>query len=599
MLRQLTTSGPMHMDEQTGNIVGEQAQWFDLFPALKDWMENPEEHKRELEDVFNVMLQAEQGYYEKRKQSFQNAKTKQETRFRAAGFTDQEAQTDKALESQGQMQDAGIGATFAQQIGLGSIADDPEVQRIQNRIYWRGEEVKAAEASLAALKAQQEQKLQNMRDLQQAELEALQSTNATEEQLDLLRLQHKQQIADAEAKMRAERMGAEDLLKDRQTALFDQETALATKVAQELQKRVQTINTLVKPVETAAKSVGKKIGDMIFDMQSEEATWEEIWKNMALAVAESMLTMAGQYAQNAIVKASMNKAEETEEGAHATVMTMLGISEGAAKTIGTLGWIGIALIPVITSLLMGLLTSALSTKRDNSSSSTSASKPKTKVVSGMLTYDQGNADRVVSGSRRKLYDDGSVQVYDHSDAQSSPSGDRRGVYPGTDGHVYRATPQPALPDGVQLIRRPIATTVNGLPSLVAERGPEIIIGRRATRHIQMNEPGLLHHLAAINGRYRTYDQGTVPAAAPLTPSGTAAAGSVPVGSPDGESTRVAAALEQNTAMMLAMQQTIAALSQTVTTLQQRGIRAHIQKYGADGLIEEVKSGLKFDQRYNH
>jgi hypothetical protein len=51
-------------------------------------------------------------------------------------------------------------------------------------------------------------------------------------------------------------------------------------------------------------------------------------------------------------------------------------------------------------------------------------------------------------------------------------------------------------------------------------------------------------------------------------------------------------------MMLAMQQTIAALSQTVTTLQQRGIPAHIQKYGTGGLIDEVKSGLKFDQRYN-
>jgi hypothetical protein len=138
------------------------------------------------------------------------------------------------------------------------------------------------------------------------------------------------------------------------------------------------------------------------------------------------------------------------------------------------------------------------------------------------------------------------------------------------------------------------------PSLVAERGPEIIIGRRATRHIQMNEPGLLHHLAAINGRYRTYDQGTVPAAAvPLaSPSGATVSGASASGNNDGESPRVAAALEQNTQMMLAMQQTIAALSQTVTTLQQRGIPAHIQKYGTGGLIEEVKSGLKFDQRYN-
>jgi len=215
----------------------------------------------------------------------------------------------------------------------------------------------------------------------------------------------------------------------------------------------------------------------------------------------------------------------------------------------------------------------------------STSSAKTKLASGMLTYDEGNADRVVGSKHRKLYDDGSVQVYDRHDAQSSPSGDRREAYLGTDGHIYRATPQPALPDGVQLIRRPIATTVNGQPSLVAERGPEIIIGRRATRHIQMNEPGLLHHLAAINGRYRTYDEGTVPVG---SPDGAPSLSGMAGGEADA---RVAAALEQNTQMM-------AAFVQMMNTIQQRGIRAHIQKYGADGLIEEVKSGLKFDQRYN-
>jgi hypothetical protein len=212
----------------------------------------------------------------------------------------------------------------------------------------------------------------------------------------------------------------------------------------------------------------------------------------------------------------------------------------------------------------------------------------------MLTYDEGNADRVVDSKRRKLYDDGSVQVYDRHDAQHNRSAEANSsLYPGTDGHIYRATPQPTLPDGVQLIRRPIATTVNGQPSLVAERGPEIIIGRRATRHIQMNEPGLLHHLAAINGRYRTYDEGTVPVGSPdgapaTTPDGASSLSGRAGGEADA---RVAAALEQNTQMM-------AAFVQMMNTIQQRGIPAHIQKYGTGGLIDEVKSGLKFDQRYN-
>ena len=70
---------------------------------------------------------------------------------------------------------------------------------------------------------------------------------------------------------------------------------------------------------------------------------------------------------------------------------------------------------------------------------------------------------------------------------------------GTDGHVYNAR-QSAMPQGTALVTSPIATTVNGQPSLVAERGPEIVIGRRTTRHIMLNEPGLLQHLAALDRR---------------------------------------------------------------------------------------------------
>ena len=159
MLRQAVYQPMTEADYLAGRTTGEQAKWFDLFPAVKDWLANPEAHKKELEQIFNVMLIAEQDYYTKRKQSYEAAKKQQTERFRAAGFTDQEAQTDQALETRGKMQDAGIGQSFAQQIGLNSIAKDPEVQRIQNRIYWRNEEVKAAEARLEAIKAQQAEEL--------------------------------------------------------------------------------------------------------------------------------------------------------------------------------------------------------------------------------------------------------------------------------------------------------------------------------------------------------------------------------------------------------------------------------------------------------
>jgi hypothetical protein len=95
----------------------------------------------------------------------------------------------------------------------------------------------------------------------------------------------------------------------------------------------------------------------------------------------------------------------------------------------------------------------------------------------MLTYDKGNVQRFI----------------------------------GQDGKVYTATEEPAPRDG--LITHPIATTVQGQPALVAEKGPEIVIGRETTRAIMMNEPELIRYLANYQqqGGRRLYDGGNLPA----------------------------------------------------------------------------------------
>ena len=66
-------------------------------------------------------------------------------------------------------------------------------------------------------------------------------------------------------------------------------------------------------------------------------------------------------------------------------------------------------------------------------------------------------------------------------------------YVGNDGKVYTATEEPAPKDG--LVTHPIATTVQGQPALVAENGPEIVVGRKTTQAIMMNEPELIKYLA--------------------------------------------------------------------------------------------------------
>lgn len=523
--------------DDNGNYVPQSgfAKWAEVFREdFELWIKDTGKYKQDIQAFYLSLVNAEEVYYKKRKESYNFEKQQQEQYNRATGLTDTEEQQTTALSNRAKQQDAGIGASFWQQQGLGSIKDDPEVQMIQTRIYYRNLDVEYAQKHL-----------EQMQEMQDKEIEMMKLRNATEEELDQKREEH-----------RLARMGLEDLLKERQSQLFEQETTLATKVSQELQKRVQTINSLTKPITDFTQAAGRKIGDMIFNMESEEATWEELWKNMALAVGESVIQMGAQYAQNLLMQQAMNRASEAETVADAGVKVSAGIAAGSAKTIGELGWWGIPLIGIISSVLMGLLQSALSTKsnKDGSSSSSSASSStiKTKLVSGMLTYDEGNV----------------------------------GTYQGTDGQSYHATQVSAPADG--LVTQPIATTVQGQPALVAERGPEIVIGRRTTKAIMMNEPGLIRYLAnygkgaSAGPRYRAFDGGNLD--------------DITQQLPDGQTTTGGGGITADDAQKLVA--AIGAFNQTVNQMQQKGIPCYINKYGSGGLIDEVKSGMKFDSKYN-
>ncbi len=431
-----------------------------IFPNYDKWMKQPEQYKEQMQAMYELMIQYEGIYYDKLKQ-------RDDLQNKRLGswwdHSDQKKENDQKLRNiqlyDFQYNTMHEGETMGFMMGLtNDLTHDPEVMREQAVL----------EAKIAIWKKAKE-----------------------EREADLI---------------------SEQVYQDKLRDMQDASMSYSQKVMENLNKRISRIQAFVKPVETAANTIGKKLGDMIFNMQSEESTWEQIWKNMALAMAESLLTMVGQYATYQIQKAAINKSEVLDEASKAQAITMLGISSGAAKTIGTLGWWGIALVPVITSLLMGLLTSALSTASDSSNSAT-ATAPKTKLVSGMLTYGKGNVDKFAG--RRKLYDDGETQVY----------GRRR--YLGEDGKVYTATAEPAPKDG--LVTHPIATTVQGQPALVAENGPEIVIGRETTKAIMMNEPELIRYLANYQQHggsqgYSTarglaaYDSGNVQSVAATQPS---------------------------------------------------------------------------------
>ena len=271
--------------------------------------------------------------------------------------------------------------------------------------------------------------------------------------------------------------------------------------------------------------------------------------------------VAAQAAVNGIIEtqeASHNATMLAEDTGAAAAENPVNISRAAGKTLAGLGWWGIPLVAVIVTLLTTLLNAALgkSKKSSDKSSTTKDATEKLKLVSGMLTYDEGNVSS----------------------------------YIGDDGRVYNARKQ-SLPKGTSLITSPIATTVNGQPSLVAERGPEIVIGRKTTRHIMLNEPGLLQHLADLDrhrttaryaSHYRLFDEGNMSDIFSDGSNGRPSSGGQ---SSSDEQTRKT--LEALTAAVIALQARL-----------EQPIEAKINKYGTGGLIDEVQSGLKFMNKYN-
>ena len=531
---------------------GDLEGWAQAFPQLSEWIDIikrkeqgetlGEREQKALEEampairnLFDEMMRHADRLNKAMKDAFQHEKELQESRFKIAGYTDQEKEIDKGYANQTKQQETGAGQSFAQMLGLGSIAQDPEILQIQNRIYWRNLELEDARKRLDAMKAMQDEEIAKLRE-----------TAASKEEIAAMEQQHAQ-----------DRAGLEQLVADRQAALTEQMQNLTTKAMQEMQKRVNAVKTLTKPFSDAANSIGKKLGDMIRGAEEDSITWEEIWKNMLLAVAESVIEMGAQYAENLVMQQAFNRASEAEEAAHVATEVPMGIAAGSAKTIGQLGWWGIPLIAVISALLMGLLQAALSTSGKSSTNNSAAKK--VKLASGMLTYDEGNVQTVV----------------------------------GDDGRVYKAREQRSLPDGVKMISEPIATTVNGQQALVGERGPEIVIGRKTTRAIQMNRPDLLRDLAMIDRgittrKVRTFDEGNI------SDMATAFAGQLPATQQGQQGSEDSPEMRQT---LDSLSQTVAALSATVLQLQKNGIPAKIQKYGTGGLIDEVQSGLKFVSKY--
>lgn len=200
-------------------------------------------------------------------------------------------------------------------------------------------------------------------------------------------------------------------------------------------------------------------------------------ENVERNTAKTIIELSGQV----VAAKATQSAEENADTAKGTIFKVLaGIAGGSAKTISELGWWGIPLIAVISGALTSLLNVALNAIPGGGHAAKTT--PKTKLVSGMLTYDSGNV-------------------------QSFP-------VMGDDGHVYMASTQTLPSSGTGLVTHPTLTTVGGAPALVAERGPEMVIGRETTRQMQMYRPDLFRQILEFDrnrsrGFAKTFDEGNL------------------------------------------------------------------------------------------
>jgi hypothetical protein len=294
-----------------------------------------------------------------------------------------------------------------------------------------------------------------------------------------------------------------------------------------------------KDRETESKKGIANITDVTEQGAASQQKMEEIKNNAITAGLSTAMTT------QLSAKTANNQAVAAEDATMATTETTLSMVGAVAKCFEFLGPIaGPIAAATVTATLMGLLSWALGSIGKSSSSSSSTN---TKLKTGMLTYDGGNVQDLKP-------------------------------FVGDDGEVYWASENNLPGNGAKLLTTPTATTVNGRPSLVAENGPELVIGRETTKAMMMNNPSLLKALvnydANYSGRRATYDQGNI----------AEALGNLSVGSGASD-----AALNNAATANAALVQVASLLLQRL----QEPINASINMYGTNGMYERMQQANQF------
>lgn len=318
----------------------------------------------------------------------------------------------------------------------------------------------------------------------------------------------------------------------------------------ELSKEVKKGN---KDREKVTTQGVKNITDVTAAGNKEQSEGTKVALNAGMAMTQTALTT------NLAATQANNEAITESDAARTQAGMTFSIAGAIGKCFDFLGPIaGPIAAAGVMATLMGLLqwalNSAFSSGKKKNTSSTN-----TKLVTGMLTYDNGN----VQDLKPFVADNGEVYWAKEDDGKQM--------------------------QGVKMLTSPTATTVNGQPSLVAERGPEIVIGRETTHAMMMNNPGLLKALVNYDRNYsgrnsarRAFDDGNV--------------GDVLAAGTQGSNGNLSSGASAADGLLAASAVSNAALLQAVNALIQRlnqPINAQINMYGRDGLHDSLNKANQF------
>lgn len=319
----------------------------------------------------------------------------------------------------------------------------------------------------------------------------------------------------------------------------------------ELSKEVKKGN---KEREKATTQGVKNITDVTAAGNKEQNEGTKVALNAGMAMTQTALTT------NLANTQANNEAMAQSDAARTQSEVTFSIAGAMAKCFEFLGPIaGPIAAAGVMATLMGLLQWALNSAFSGGKKKSNTNTANTKLVTGMLTYDSGN----VQDLKPFVADNGEVYWAKEDDGKQM--------------------------QGVKMLTSPTATTVNGQPSLVAERGPEIVIGRETTHAMMMNNPGLLKALVNYDRNYsgrnsarRAFDNGNVGdvlAAGTQAGNGNLSSGASATGD------LVSASIASNAALLQAVNALIQRLNEP--------INAKINMYGRDGLHDSLNKANQF------